>query len=64
MADANLNTPQSIIMSQAIPHTCVQGQCSGNHPAGWMEIPSITFVQATQATPLKPDGSGEPLAPD
>jgi len=58
-----MTNPRALIWAQAIPHVCQPGvTCSGGHGDDCMEIPSITFIDATQATEKRPNG--EPLAPD
>ena len=56
-------TPKEIILSQAIPHVCTRDGCGDvrKHRPGLVEIPSASFIDATQATRPR---AGVILAPD
>ena len=59
-------TPKEIILNDLRPHECTDYSCGVNRrPAnhvGCMELSSDVFIQATQATAKRYDGT--PLAPD
>lgn len=61
-------TPKQLILDSLVPHVCSRDMC-GYHPEGrnphhdgTFELDSDVFIQATQITPKRYDGT--PLAPD
>jgi len=63
------DSPREIILKALRPHVCTKDSCGYGgkpHHAGTYEIDSDVFIEATQATPNRDDGSvnGVPFAPD